>query len=1134
MFDEFSLFLRRYVASRSVGKLQDLLNGISKRQGKSAFLAFTQQDVQTVCETYATGQRLDDVKKELERLPRDKRAELHSLMESVLASYLKQDESAWESWAQGQPVKGFLVRARDSVLDHFGKRYTNDLQWDAAAVYKNIVKGCYPLHPLTTAILAAHSFDPGAGDNPRTVLQFARRAWEEICQCPTMLDGKPNFVYPIHLVDFFGEQISKKLFESYQNALGSPEVLTEEHQKVIKGLFLQEAAKIRASISGGAQFCLLEQLCGLDSQKIKVLLRALVSKQVIQEMGGTYGLWPPSLYNAEMQDILNQATQRVEINSALLEEIDKTLPPFDLSQEFGHKDDWSPKQIVLTESLFTSQEIKKRARKYSKGIEGIEEGVRGLVIWLIAQSEEEKVRLRQKAQNVLDEALKDQEHPLPIVVVLPKQPSSDLIEYARTKKAIDSLSQNEREKIGSLAMDSQRGLINSRFAQTLHELIGESHNYLDVPRVIHEFALPAPYRASVQALPRHSLKTVVGECYRQAYAYRPEFYTQFTVGGKGPQKLRDAAKKVALWLVEDRASNGVSAQSQTDISKQLCMTYLTQKWGLLSPSYTIQPPTLNALWQAWEELGKTFAPGCKDVSVQETLIKLLNPPYGHDYNTLILLFTAWIGYHQHELRLALGGRTVSVAEFKNRLDAEKYPQSFISNICGSTTPLTISRSRPDEMPKEIEQVLNSIRQGETFSQSEAAGALAILQQALAHPRLTSTSKDEVERLLPRLSEAFQIAQEYDQQASDLLMRINSGDLEKIITITFEHLALPTFVIPNQPSVEEIRHRWRTQVQNQLEMFCERFEKLSDLTDYKEHEKQLRDKLQKLKSYPDLAQRLKQALEHLEQQKLALQKRENEKTIIMQIENMKPSVALRDLYEYREALSGFSDLSPETEKLRKTRQDEIEIRIHQYEQIVDVLPTAIEAARTVDDLNKQRDVLLQNISQVEGTPLYQKLQSLQQKIENLQRFFNELNQIDLGKLTTPEDFAQAQAQMEETDKRFLGLLSNTQKQLFQSKKLKIEQEYDRQIQSAQDWLERQEQLFRTREQIKELKSSLENPPSFLSLPEFRDRIQQLRQSVQQKWDQDVALQIEILFLEIADFQTRQKCLERLQQITKTQL
>jgi hypothetical protein len=63
LFDEFSLFLQKYAAARTVGKLQELLNGISKRPGKSAFLAFSQQDVDTVTETYAQGQRREDVKK---------------------------------------------------------------------------------------------------------------------------------------------------------------------------------------------------------------------------------------------------------------------------------------------------------------------------------------------------------------------------------------------------------------------------------------------------------------------------------------------------------------------------------------------------------------------------------------------------------------------------------------------------------------------------------------------------------------------------------------------------------------------------------------------------------------------------------------------------------------------------------------------------------------------------------------------------------------------------------------------------------------------------------------------------------------------------------------------------------------
>lgn len=210
LFDEFSLFLKKYIMSQSAGKLQELLNGVSKRQGKSAFLAFSQQDVDGVAATYAQGHRHEDVTKELERLPKDKRATLFSLMEGVLASYLKQNDAKWEDWRNQQSVKGALTQAREIVLAQFGGRYSRDLQWDVDAFEKTIVKGCFPLHPLTTAILSAHTFDIGAGENPRTALQFVRHTWQEVKrQSVQLTDGSPNFVFPVALVDFFGEQLSK-------------------------------------------------------------------------------------------------------------------------------------------------------------------------------------------------------------------------------------------------------------------------------------------------------------------------------------------------------------------------------------------------------------------------------------------------------------------------------------------------------------------------------------------------------------------------------------------------------------------------------------------------------------------------------------------------------------------------------------------------------------------------------------------------------------------------------------------------------------------------------------------------------------------------------------------------------------
>lgn len=1132
LFDEFSLFLQKYAAARSVGKLQELLNGISKRPGKSAFLAFSQQDVDTVTETYAQGQRREDVKKELERLPKDKRARLFSLMEGVLDSYLKQDESVWTTWRNRQSVKSALVQAREIVLEHFGKHYSNELQWNPEAFEQKVIKGCFPLHPLTTAILSIHNFEAGAGESPRTALQFVRRAWEGLRKQPSELaDGKPNFVFPIALVDFFGDQISKKWYAAYRNALeSSPQSVSDEQRKVLQALLIQQAVGLKAS--AGEQIMLLCQLTGLEREIVKSTLKELVSAKIVQSdpINKITSLWPASTRPQEVEEVIQKAFESIPVDHALMQKIVSTLASPEISLGFGHTSDWSPRQIALTAEMFTVEELKKLLQPYRATPNGIEEGPRGLIIWLIAQSEEEKIRLRQNGQSILDTALGNTAHPLPVVLILPKHPVPTLVEFTRRLTAIETLKGSEREKIGTVIYQQELGLAKTNFKNALDDLIGGVEGFSDIQRSLVEYALPAAYRTSVQAIKNLSLKSVVTECYRQAYAYRVEFYSQYAVGGKGPNKLREAVQSVTRWLLSDTAGSSIRNLRSQDIQHQLSTYYLMQKWGLLTAeTYAVQRPTLRALQEAWDLLDQTFSPGCKETRVQPVLLTLFNPPYGHDYNTLTLLVAAWIGYHQHEISLALSGQRVAISQLQGFCDELKSPQEFINRI-SILSPLSISRVKSDELFSQINGVLEQIRQGIPFTIPGAQDALAKLEQAQANPRLPETKRDEIEKLRPRLKDALQKARDYDQQASEWLNNLTSGDFDTLLNLDNVAAKLPTLTLvsASHPPLEELQNQWETILQRELEAFCAKNTIISDLADYKALENRLKHVRKKLERYPSYVRKVDDALKLLTQRRDELKQQESEKRVVAEINSMTPSAALAVLYEYRERLEKLTDISLQTARLRDKKKSQIENRITQFERIAEGLPQAIQDVTQPNELRQQRDLLLRNLEQVEGTSHHKSLITVQKKIEQLEKFFEQVGALDAMPRGTPAELDAIYAQIEKIEKRFSEWLSPNQVVLLKKKRKEIEDWNRHETQEARSWLMNLEQCYRKGDNPESLLRQLEMPPAFLS-QEGLARLDKLKRQLQQKINDDVILQIEILFKKISDPSVRRKCLKRLQEL-----
>ena len=1132
LFDEFSLFLQKYARARTAGKLQELLNGISNREGQSAFLAFSQHDLDTVAETYADENRRKDIAKELSRLPVKNRIQLYSLMESVLGSYLKQNHAAWQSWLTQRPVRAAMARGRESVVTYFGKRYSEDLGWNPETVSHKIVEGCFPLHPLTTAILSTHTFESGTGEDPRTALQFVRWAWEDLRQQSALLpDEKPRFVFAIALVDFFGQQISKSWYAAYRNATEtSPIPLNQEHRAVLKALLLAQVVTPLETMkpSRNEQLELLSALCGLEGQRLKDILRELSNAKVIQydPYNRRSSLYPVSARPQEVEDLINKAVEAIPSDKAL-ERIASTLPGLELPLTFGNAEDWKPQQVTLTTDWLMGDALRLLIRFFGYNNSGIEDHPRGLVIWLIAQSEEERLQLRRNAQSTLDDAIADGDYPLPIVMIMPKQTTPGLLIAAQRVIALENLKTDEREKIGTMILQQEKAFAQRNLVQALDDLTGELQNHASTSRNVTEYVLPHRYQASVQALKNLSLRTVVTECYRQAYAWRVEFSDK-PVGGKGVNQLRIAVQGVARWLFSDTAGKSIGNLASKDMKYQVADYYLTQKWGLLAAeTYAIQQPTSLALQNAWNLLESTFTPGCKDISAREVVLSLFNPPYGHDYNTLTLLLAAWIGFHQHEITLSLAGKRISLKDLQEHFDTFKRPQDFLASI-SIISPLTISRSKPDELFAQARTIVEKIRQGTPFSIPEAQAALADLEQSLASPRLPQARSEEINRLRPRLEEALHIAQDYDDRAADWSAQLASASFDDLLRLRESFKSFPTLqqVVPSAPALSELKACWETAIRNALQSFCVRHESLEDLSDYKAHERELQRARKALSDSPALVQRVDEALGKLAQRNVELKQLEGEKTIITELKGMTPSASLATLYSYHERLSQFGDLSPQTHNLRNEKAQQIEIRIQQYEQVAHTLPEAVENITAIDALRRQRDFLLRNLDQMEGTPFYQSLCTTRETIQQLEGYFEQLRTLQSQPRHTPADLDAIETQITAIEAQYSSWLSPVQRSLLQEQREGIENLRRQKTQEASSWLVNIAKRYQNGENPDTLLRQIENPPAFLPL-EDRSRLEATRQAIQKRIDANVLAKIESLFTSIGDQKIRRQCLERLQ-------
>lgn len=284
LFDEFSQFVERYTQSGAIGDLQDLLDGIGDRKGKSLFLAFSPLDPDEVAERLVAGQVLQNIKRELGRI--DRKFELYSLMESVLSASINSSNVAWERFLKESPdVKGLLYgQATEVAWETYHNRYDKELKWTNDKFREVITKGCFPLHPMTTALLCHLKMQQGLDDDARTILKFVREKIELKLNESAQKDGRVNWVLPIDIADYFGKKLaSAQLYTSYENAIDNLEQVFGDHVSqtqydVLKALLLQTADGL--NVAGGKQVALIAHLAGVDFDTAKSTLKGLSTRGV--------------------------------------------------------------------------------------------------------------------------------------------------------------------------------------------------------------------------------------------------------------------------------------------------------------------------------------------------------------------------------------------------------------------------------------------------------------------------------------------------------------------------------------------------------------------------------------------------------------------------------------------------------------------------------------------------------------------------------------------------------------------------------------------------------------------------------------------------------------------------------------
>jgi hypothetical protein len=869
LFDEFSQFVERYYLQRRyAGSLQRLLEMVDTLRSRVLFLAFAQHDPSMVVRNTmrsASEQQIKEALKELQRIPERNKLSLHTRMEQVIDGYLSQENTPFPDLLRQHPdLDDHLWEASVLARQAFSSGNSEQQQWTDEQFHEIVGKGCFPLHPLTTAILCQGI--PIANvqiETARTVLGFVQeRVGSKLSEPVVIADGKPNWIYPVELVDYFYDMLPEQERFQYRTALqrieGEP---APEQVAVLKAILLLTLTQIPTRRDNFAD--VVSHLTGIDTSAVRRTLQHLAEIFALYEDQGRYRFYS---LGGDLRR-LQQIKQEIWSESISTEHVNLLNQRFQVNPEvsvtWGHKDDWQARQVIWRVSDFTEQNLRREAPLFRITNDGLSmECKRGLVIRLLALSEEELDELAERVSEILDRAFPDENTPA-ILVVLPTQPMPDLLHWVRWDNYLWlSVRPEDRQQIGDELIRREHDTAQKQIEQAKQRMLSDS-----VPLqsgTSHRLVVPRAYRAFLQQENPHTVSEALRLLYKQVYRFAPPFFDQYS---HSSSTLRADIRQICHKLAEDRVRDVVDTFGNRP-GRDCVHKYLQAQWRILKSDYTIQPPPPGSVVQhAWHELDQAFSSTEVATPVRDVLLRLMNPPYGYHFHQLSLLFSAWYGYQRKYLEFSIGGKLDSLLSVWKLQHVDR-SERFIERMV-YTHHVAIKRRDVDREREKVQQMVKTIlSRTEYFSQQEAEAALSLLRSALENLEDDEGLRENIQRSVQMLEEDIRIARDYDQRAEHLLRMAQSESELRLLAEAYSKPGLPSLgiVLPSSPSVQDIQSRLMERFRQRVEAICSEAEQLRRLEDVSKYEEGLRAIIPyiRLTKNQELEERVQQAIRNVQE------------------------------------------------------------------------------------------------------------------------------------------------------------------------------------------------------------------------------------------------------------------------------
>ena len=886
LFDELGVYLDEWrhdpIRAGNIA-LQSILEACRNREGKVCFVSFLQRDP----DQYANFAQPDEegVTRFTTRLKT--RFTLAANLELVLKSLLqKPDIQQWESFMRVHIRR--LESASQNAMAAL-PQYSED-KWVADDFLKVVVKGTFPLHPLTTGLLCHLDFAQG-----RSVMGFVDDEIKLINEQPAKTTtGNPNWILPVRIVDSFRENFrrheglapGKAGYADYENAvhqLGTN--ADEKFYTVLKALFLYYVGNIK-KFPSQSHASVLAQLAGINSDTVDEALKRLEIDfdMVIRYVParGEYEFSGVGTSAGNILPILRKeiAGQRVPSLANSLNELkildvmddEGVLPDTEAStfkeQYVVEGKEWKLQPILVDAADIKQENMQRLINELEKN-----DKVRGLLVYALPSEVSQWGNAKQDAVKTLN-VLEQEGYPYPIAIALTRS-AEGLHELLLMLHELNNWGASKKKLYGRGYEDAVEHIerkLHDQFAQLIKET-----SYIVCDK------LKASFR-SEETKPDQ----IASHLFHHAYPYRPPACSSVMVTSSNNGQRYTAA--IGRFLITNSLSNE-AFQNLEKAQQNLVTDVLVEgadKWGVLDENYRLNDePSHSKVKQAWQTLDETIPTKERPIPFERLIKQFKGMPYGYDDLALTFLFTVWIGVHQHELsfmgdpnprRKQVQPSLLTLSALQGQLaNARKFIQWLEEG------KVTVSRSDIGKLKQTVADCVEKMKVVDDYK-----AALELLVEAEKYKEKLPEEDEQLQELIQleeELREDIAEVEKYLEYVREKQKIIERTSQLSVLLSTEREISehhLPEVLTFDNSILTETKER----CQGRVEEFVTRLEEeqLTQLEQYERLKGDLRENQSVLEEYGliDKQQRIATALERLEADYSSLKAQEEEKVAIEKI------------------------------------------------------------------------------------------------------------------------------------------------------------------------------------------------------------------------------------------------------------